>query len=225
MDKEIPELQEDPIDKILAKLDEAFRWGYDEEENRIHPEYLYYMPKYKATLWTLLLLADLKAPKDLPQVEKAMQLITEQFYAPEHGVFRILGMSHFPIPCLNGNMIYLHHYFGTSQIGMINDIIAFFDQYQRFDDGDYKTPRDWPYLGNMSCYGNHTGYWGVVKLLKGISFIPTAQRTREAQRLIGNCITFVLHHEVCFSSHRRDQLLHRDIDKLAFPNSWNSDFL
>jgi hypothetical protein len=24
------------------------------------------------------------------------------------------GMSYFPIPCLNGNMIYLHHYFETS---------------------------------------------------------------------------------------------------------------
>jgi len=218
-------LRNDLIAKLLAKQDEAFRWGYDEEECQVNPEYLYYTPKYKSTLWTLLLLADLKTPQGLPQVEKAMQLVTEQFYAPEHGVFRIPSMTHFPIPCLNGNMIYLHHYFGTSQMAPINDMIAFFDQYQRFDDGDYKTPGTWPYLGNKSCYGSHTCYWGVVKLLKGISFIPKGERTEAAQRLIGNCIEFVLHHEVCFSSHRRDELLHRDMDKLAFPNSWKSDFL
>ena len=225
MDKGITELREALTEKILAKQDEAFRWGYDGEEYQVHPEYLYYTPKYKSTLWTLLLLADLKAPRGLPQVEKAMQLVTEQFYDPEHGVFRIPGMTHFPIPCLNGNMIYLHSYFGTSHMAPINDIIAFFDQYQRFDDGGYKTPSDWPYLRNKSCYGNHTCYWGVVKLLKGISFIPKAERTGAAQRLIENCIEFVLLHEVCFSSHRRDELLHHDIDKLAFPNSWKSDFL
>ena len=225
MDQEITALRKDLIDNILAKQDEAFRWGYDEEDHRIHPDYLHYTPKYKATLWTLLLLADLKTPADLPQVRPAMQLVTEQFYAPEHGIFRIPGMSHFPIPCLNGNMIYLHHYFQTDQTAMLNDIITFFDQYQRFDDGGYKTARAYPYLGNISCYGSHTCYWGVIKLLKGISFIPRTERTKEAQHLIENCIEFVLHHEVCFSSHRRDELLHRDIDKLAFPNSWKSDFL
>lgn len=225
MDKGITELREALTEKILAKQDEAFRWGYDEEEYQAHPEYLYYTPKYKSTLWTLHLLADLKAPRGLPQIEKAIQLVTEQFYDPEHGVFCIPGMTHFPIPCLNGNMIYLHSYFGTSQMAPFNDIIAFFDRYQRFDDGDYKTPGAWPYLRNKSCYGKHTCYWGVVKLLKGISFISKAERTQAAQRLIENCIAFVLLHEVCFSSHRREELLHRDMDKLAFPNSWKSDFL
>jgi hypothetical protein len=65
----------------------------------------------------------------------------------------------------------------------------------------------------------------VTKLLKGISFIPKTQRTKEAQQLIENCIDFVLHHEVCFSSHHRDRFLHRDIGKLTFPNFYKSDFL
>jgi len=65
----------------------------------------------------------------------------------------------------------------------------------------------------------------VTKLLKGISFIPKPHRSKEAQRLIENCIEFVLHHEVCFSSHGRDRLLHKDIGKLTFPNFYKSDFL
>jgi hypothetical protein len=65
----------------------------------------------------------------------------------------------------------------------------------------------------------------VTKLLKGISFIPKIQRTKEAQQIIENCIDFVLHHEVCFRSHNRDRFLHRDIGTLTFPNFYKSDFL
>jgi hypothetical protein len=65
----------------------------------------------------------------------------------------------------------------------------------------------------------------VTKLLKGISFIPKIHRAKGAGQLIANCIDFVLQHEVCFSSHNRDRLLHRDIGTLTFPNFYKSDFL
>jgi hypothetical protein len=149
----------------------------------------------------------------------------QQFYAPEHGIFRLPGDSHFPIPCLNGNLIYLYHYFKLAQPETLDQTIAFFAAHQRFDDGNFKTPKTYPYFSNDSCYGKHTCYWGVTKLFKGISFIPKAQRTTAAQQLIENCIDFVLHHEVCFSSRHPDRFLHRDIDKLAFPNFYKSDFL
>jgi hypothetical protein len=134
-------------------------------------------------------------------------------------------MSHFPIPCLNGNMIHIHHYFKSSHPEKLDITINFFNTYQRFDDGDFKNPRSYPYCSNISCYGKHTCYWGVIKLLKGISFIPKTQRTIEAQQLIEKCIDFVLDHDVCFSSHHGDKFLHRDIGRLTFPNFYKSDFL
>jgi hypothetical protein len=173
----------------------------------------------------MLLLADIKAPVDIPQIKPSILLITERFYDPEYGIFRLPGMSHFPIPCLNGNMIHLHHYFKSSHPEIVDKTINFFNTYQRFDDGDFKCPRSYPYCSNISCYGKHTCYWGVTKLLKGISFIPKIQRTREAQQLIERCIDFVLNHEVCFSSHHGDKFLHRDIGRLTFPNFYKSDFL
>ena len=122
-------------------------------------------------------------------------------------------------------MIYLHHYFETSHPKALDRIIDFFVAYQRFDDGDFKTPKTYLYCSNTSCYGKHTCFWGVTKLFKGISFIPKTHRSKEAKQLIENCIEFVLHHEVCFSSHHRDRLLHKDIGKLTFPNFYKSDFL
>ena len=213
------------IEQILAKQDDAFRWGFNERQARERPEYLHYSPMFKSTLWTLLLLADIKAPVDLPQIKASIRIVTERFYDPKHGIFRLPGMSHFPIPCLNGNLIYLHHYFKTSHLETLDKTISFFDTYQRFDDGDFKTPKSYPYCSNTSCYGTHTCYWGVTKLLKGISFIPKIRRTNEAQRLLDHCIEFVLRHEVCFGSRHSDRLLHRDIGKLTFPNFYKSDFL
>jgi len=210
MDTEITDIRKHAIEKILAKQDDSFRWGFDEKQARErpdYPDYLYYSPNFKSSLWTLLLLADIKAPVDIPQIKPSIRLITERFYDPEHGVFRLPGMSHFPIPCLNGNMIYLHHYFETSHSETLDQTIGFFAAYQRFDDGDFKTPKTYPYCSNNSCYGKHTCYWGVTKLLKAI------------------CIDFVLQHEVCFRSHHRDKFLHHDIDKLTFPNFYKSDFL
>ncbi|MEW5831089.1 MAG: hypothetical protein AB1846_19530 [Chloroflexota bacterium] len=225
LDTETADLRKRTIEAVLARQDGSFRWGFDEAQARERPEYMHYSPNFKSTLWTLVLLADLKTPAGIPQIEPSLRLVTGHFYDPEHGIFRLPGMSHFPIPCLNGNLIYLHHYFGMPPSESLDRTVGFFAAYQRFDDGGFKTPATYPYCSNTSCYGKHTCYWGVTKLLKGISFIPKSQRTPEAQRLIGNCIEFVLHHEVCFSSRHRDRLLHRDIGRLTFPNFYKSDFL
>ncbi len=225
MDTEITDIRKNVIDKILAAQDDFFRWGYDKKQASARPEYLYYSPNFRSTLWTLLLLADIKAPVNLTQIISSISLITGHFYDPQHGVFRLPGMSHFPIPCLNGNMIYLHQYFNISDSDALDNTISFFAAYQRFDDGEFKTPESYPYCSNCSCYGSHSCYWGAAKLFKGVSFIPRIHRTKDAQRLIENCIDFVLHHEVCFSSHNEKKFLHRDIGTLTFPNFYKSDFL
>jgi len=219
------EIRKQTIEKILAKQDASFRWGFDKKQTLERPEYLYYSPNFKSTLWTLLLLADIKAPVDISQIKPSIRLITERFYDPENGIFGLPDKTRFPIPCLNGNMIYLHQYFESSQSEVLDKTIGFFAAYQRFDDGDFKTPKSYPYYSNIFCYGKHTCYWGATKLFKGISFIPKIQRNIEAQRLIENCIDFILHHEVCFRSHKSGEFLHRDIGKLAFPNFYKSDFL
>ena len=225
METDITRIREHIIQAILARQDAAFRWGFDELEARERVQYLYYTPKYKATLWTLVLLADLKAPPGLAQVSAAMRLVIERFYHPEHGIFTLPDKSHFPIPCLNGNMIYLLQYFSMPHPEDLEKTINFFAAYQRFDDGNFQTPASYPYCRNKSCYGSHTCYWGVTRLFKGLSFIPEAQRSDEARRLLAECIEFVLHHEVCFSSRSPEGFIHPSIARLTFPNFYRNDFL
>ena len=210
------------VHEILGRQDENGCWNVLEPGDKYYPDYQHYCPKYKSSLWTLVFLADLKCGDYNP--EKPFRIITESFYDNQNGIYT-LGKSHFPIPCLNGNMLYLHSYFGFYNDPAVNRIVDFFDEYQRFDDGDYKTPTGYPYFSNRSCYGRHTCYWGVVKLLKGLSFLPAARRSVNAKRLLSECIDYVLLHDVCFSSHDKSEYLHPSICKLSFPHMYKSDFL
>lgn len=218
------EIEKTITSKILELQDERGCWNVLKEGDKYFPQLNYYVPNYKSTLWTLIFLADIKAdPKD-NRFLKPLKIVNEQFFDKQIGIFTI-GKSHFPIPCLNGNMIYLHSYFQVGEEKIINGVVDFLVKYQRFDDGDFVTPSSFPYCSNRSCYGKHTCYWGVLKLLKGLSFIAAEKHTDKAKDLINKCIDFILLHEVCFSSHSKSEFIHTNIKHLTFPNMYESDFL
>lgn len=217
------------IEKTFAKQDRYGRFAYDPEIKKSRPGYEHYLPKYKTTLWTLITLADLKCnPKD-KRARKALSLILKDMYRPKRGIFgwsKDTYGSHEPAPCLNGNILYLYFYFGRKRTKKLENVIKFFHKYQRFDDGNFKTPRKSPYNGRKDrCFSAHTCYWGVTKLFKGLSFIPLSERTLESHELMRNCVEFIMLHNVCYSSHHKNKLLHHMIERLTFPNMYQSDFL
>lgn len=212
------------VDAIIAHADMSGCWNVLTSDDPGFSEWNYYVPTYSSTLWTLVLIADMACSYKKDHFIKPLMIMSDYLYDEDNGIYTI-KKSHFPIPCLNGNLIYLHSFFGSGDWERTDGVIDFFSKYQRFDDGDYKTPSDYPYFSNKSCYGKHSCYWGVVKLLKGLSFIPKKRRSVNAKKLIGDCIEFILMHSVCFSSHNPDQFLHAMINKLTFPNMYTADFL
>lgn len=221
MDKKIVEAT---TSEIMGLQDENGCWNVLSEGDKDFPTLNYYVPNYKSTLWTLVLLADIQTDAGNQSLLKPLKVISEHFLDRKTGIYSI-GKSHFPIPCLNGNMLYLHSYFHYEREEVVDSIVDFFVEYQRFDDGNFKTPSSFPYCSNRSCYGRHTCYWGVVKLLKGLSFLPAGKRSEKAQKLIKDCIDFILLHEVCFSSHNPSDFIHKGIKYLTFPNMYHGDFL
>ncbi|MEL7586923.1 MAG: hypothetical protein AAGU19_09430 [Prolixibacteraceae bacterium] len=198
-------------------------WKVLAESDRHYPVCLHYVPAYKATSWTLILLADIGHDKDDVRIRKPLREIQNHFFDPVHQIF-CLGKDHFPIPCLNGNMIYLDCYFNGRPGKESLKALDFFCRHQRFDDGSYLNGKN-EFCSNTSCYGKHTCYWGVIKLLKGISFIPKTFRTDAVNALMEKCIRFILLHRVCYSSHRADRIMIKGMDQLSFPNMYKSDFL
>ncbi|MFA5328346.1 MAG: hypothetical protein WC384_11195 [Prolixibacteraceae bacterium] len=211
------------IETIFASQGSNGCWKMLEESNRNYPACLHYSPTYKSTVWTLILLADLQHDPVDERVKLPLNRIQEHFYDPKSGIYS-LGKDHFPIPCLNGNMIYLDAWFNRSLSEKSESAVNFFSEFQRFDDGTYQEPGN-RFCSNTSCFGKHTCYWGVVKLLKGLSFIPKENRNEAAQKLLNRCIEFVLLHRVCFSSRNEGKYLSRGIDKLVFPCMYQSNFL
>jgi hypothetical protein len=211
------------IHKIFEAQGENGFWKMLPPSDKHYPSCLHYAPNFKATLWTLLLLADLGLDPNDERVKKPLSELQCHFFDPKFGIYT-LKEDHFPIPCLNGNMIYLDAYFNGKPSEKSQQALAFFHKYQRFDDGKYETPPN-EFCNNKSCYGKHTCYWGVVKLLKGISFIPQEYRAPNTTDLLNRCIQFVLLHKVCFSSHKPDKIMIPKMDLLTFPNMYKSDFL
>lgn len=221
-------MPEKSADKIVTKIFDLQGdngcWNFVDHRVKKYPEFEHYTPKYKTTLWTLILLADIKHKRNEQRIKRPLKTISEHFYDKKERIF-CLKRSHFPIPCLNGNMLYIHFYFGNKPNVKTENIIEFFNKYQRFDDGGYSTPRGYPYFANKSCYGNHTCFWGIVKLFKGLSFIPEQYRTESTDTLMKKCIDFILLHKVYFSSHNENKFLYPAMEKLTFPNMYHSDFL
>ena len=209
---------------ILERREQNGCWNVLRPGDKYYPDFQYYCPKYKSTLWTMIYLADIGCRTGLQELEKPFKMMSEHFFDEEYGIYS-LGKSHFPIPCLNGNMLYLHNCFGFEDKQKTIRIIDFFTEYQRFDDGDFKTPTSFPYYNNRSCYGRHTCFWGIIKLFKGLSYIPQGKRSSNAELLIRKCIDFILLHNVCFRSHNKTELLHPTIGRLGFPHMYTSDFL
>jgi hypothetical protein len=213
----------DIIRRIFERQGEHGFWTVIPESNKYYPDYVHYVPIYNATLWTLILLADLEADPSDPRVQAPLNELQHHFFDDTFGLFSLKD-DHFPIPCLNGNMIYLDCYFNGRPGAKCRRAIEFFATYQRFDDGCYEGEPN-RFYSNKRCYGKHSCYWGIVKLMKGLSFIPYEFRTPETHDLLDRCIRFVRLHRVCYRSHQADRIMIPKMDLLTFPNMYKSDFL
>ena len=211
------------IERIFDRRDGDGLWELIPKTHKYYPDYLHYVPNYRASLWTLLLLAELECKRDDQRVTKPLEEVKNHLFDREHGIYT-LKEDHFPIPCLNGNMLYIDCYFNGKPDEKSERLLDFFCRNQRFDDGTYEELKN-PFCSNKSCYGKHTCYWGVVKLLKGISFIPKQYRNEAVMELRQKCVDFVLKHKVCYSSHNTSKLMIAKLDHLTFPNFYKGDFL
>jgi hypothetical protein len=211
------------VEKIFQKRNAKGLWKLLTPGEKYYPQYQHYVPNFTASLWVLIYLADLQCDPDDDRIHLPFETIKSHFFDANAGIYT-LGKDHFPIPCLNGNLLYLDAYFNGFGDTRSEKVLQFFAKYQRFDDGKYVEPKN-QFCSNKSCYGAHTCYWGIVKLMKGLSFVPAEKRSKEAKLLLERCIDFILLHKVCFSSRKPDRLMVNKMNLLTFPNMYRADFL
>jgi hypothetical protein len=212
-----------PVPKILAKQHEDTYWEKQEE--------FYEGAIYKGTVWTLILLAELRADGGDRRIRSACEFILDWSQDRGSGGFAYRGTREDGgnhdrvVPCLTGNMLW-----ALARFGYLNDPrwkqgVEWMATYQRFDDGTPKAPKGWPFSTRKSCWGRHTCHMGVVKALKALAEIPANRRTKAVKQTIDNGVEYVLAHHVHKRSHNLNRVSRPQWLKLGFPWLWDSDVL
>jgi hypothetical protein len=180
-----------PISTLLNEMDEAGYWV------KAGPGY---NPKYRSTVWSVILLAQLGASIALDRrIERACQHLFEHALS-ENGQFSISGTPSSTIDCLQGNLCA-----AMLDLGFHDPRLAkAFEWMARSVTGegvapleDKKAPLRY-YAGkcgpDFACGANNKlpCAWGAVKVLLAFGKLPAAERTPLIENAIHRGIDFLL---------------------------------
>lgn len=212
-----------PVPRILDGQDRRGCWG--------KPEDFYLRSKYKGTVWTLLLLAELGADGHDPRLRRACEFILTYSQDRQSGGFacqgtrRVGGDPARVIPCLTGNLLWCLQRLGWHDDERVRRGLAWITRYGRLDDGSSAPPAGWPYDQADKCWGRHTCLMGVVKCLKALAEIPPAARSRAVNAYISQAAEWLLRHHLFKRSHDLARLAQPAWLRFGFPRLWNTDVL
>lgn len=211
------------VPKILAKQSNE---GYWETPKK------FYTPKYKGTVWQLIILAELGADGKNERIRKACEFILENSQDRESGGFSVNssakkggGLHSKVIPCLTGNMVWSLIRFGYLEDPTVQRGIEWIVTYQRFDDGTKQPPKGWPYDGHKDCWGTHTCHMCVVKALKALAEIPAIKRSKDVMNTIEKGAEHMLKHHIHKRSHDLSCVSKPGWLRFGFPLMWQTDVL
>ncbi len=210
------------VPQILNKQKNGGYWGV--------PSDFYVRSKYKGTVWTLIILAELGADGRDERVRKACEFILRNSQHRESGAFSYLGTDEkggrgAVIPCLTGNMVYSLIKLGLLRDERVQHAIEWIVRYQRFDDGLAERVKGWPYDRYASCWGKHSCHMGVIKALKALAEIPVEKRSSDLKNVIDRGIEYVLAHHIYKRSHDLSKVSKPSWLRFSFPKMWQTDVL
>jgi len=216
-------MREGIVPKILAGQKEG---GYWEE-----PEDFYIRTKYRGTVWQLIILAELGADGNDPRIDRVCEFVLESSQDRQSGGFSYRGSREGGgqhsgvIPCLTGNMVW-----SLIRLGRLHDVrvqrgIDWITAYARFDDGERRAPKEWPYEKREPCWGKHTCHSAAAKFLKALAEIPEGERSADVRRTIDGATEYFLRHHIFKRSHDPTKDLKPKWTKIGFPTMWDGDAL
>jgi hypothetical protein len=216
-------MTEGQVPRILAEQQADGHW---EGPDR------FYTAKYRGTVWTLLILAELGADGADARVRAACEAILRDAQDADSGGFSCNrskkaggGLRSMVIPCLTGNLA-----FSLIRLGMLDDprvqrAVDWITTWQRFDDGDGEAPTGGPYDRYEMCWGRHTCSMGAAKALKALAEVPPERRTPAMHATISAGAEYFLRHHVHRRSHDLSKTSKPGWRRLSFPLMYQTDAL
>ncbi len=186
-----------------------------------------YSPKYRATVWQIIFLAELGADPTNERVQRGCEYLLEHSLAST-GAFsaynppRPSGALH----CLNGNLLYALLILGYAGDPRLKAALNWQVQ-SILGEGEtsyYETGTSAPGFACGVNLGQPCG-WGGIKALKALSAIPPDQRTPSMQRAIEAGADFLLSRDPAVADYPYTRRVSPSWFKFGFPLSYWSDVL
>ena len=215
-----------PIAAVLAEMDEAGYWA------RSGPGY---NPKYRSTVWSIILLAQLGA-----SVEEDKRIASACAYLLEHnlvegGQFSTSAAPSGTVDCLQGNLCWALFELGCADARLTKA----FDWMARTVTGEGIAPitdrnaavRYYAYkCGPGFACGVNAGRpcaWGAIKVMLAFSKVPSKQRTPLMKRAIKQGVEFLFSVDPATAAYptRNDAKPNRSWWKFGFPVFYVTDLL
>jgi hypothetical protein len=206
-----------PVPAILAAQNETGYWF------KPGPGY---SPKYRATAWQILFLADLGADPSDERVDRGCEYLLQYNPAPNGAFSYTSQTSSGAVHCINGNLIY-----ALLRLGYASDprLQAAMDWQARAITGEgdvayYKSGTAGPGFACGINLGGACG-WGAVKALKALNAVPTEMRTPLINRAIEASVEFLLSRDPAAADYPYTNRVSSTWFKFGFPLSYWSDVL
>ena len=210
------------VPTILEKQEQEGYWGIPER---------FYRDKYKGTVWTLIILAELFANRNDKRIKNTCEFILNNSQDKISGGFSYDitkkggGLPSGVIPCLTGNMVWSLIRLGYLDDPRVQKGIQWITKYQRFDDGQQDLPKDWAYKSHKACFSKHSCHMGVVKTLKALAEIPINKRSSDVKYTINQAVDYLLIHHIYKKSHDLSKTSKPGWLRLGFPLMYQTDIL
>jgi hypothetical protein len=198
-----------PVREILAAQYPAGYW--------IKPD-VGYSPRYRATVWQVMFLADLGATRTEP-IARACEHVLTHTYHPDLGLFSAHKQATGTFPCLNGNLLRALWRFGYGSHSVVQRIAE--NLAKQVVRAEFRCRCDAVNHGEarLPCV------WGCIKVLRGFAVIPHEARSPAIETTIAQGVDFLLSYDLVRADYPHTQEVSDLWWRFGFPLGYAADAL
>jgi hypothetical protein len=180
-----------------------------------------YSPKYRATVWQVMFLADLGATSN-EAVDRACRFVLEHSLVPEENLFSATKAVTGIIDCLNGNLLRSLHQLGYGDHPLVRE--AFEALARTIVEEGFRC------RANSSIRADKDTWlpcaWGAIKALRALALIPQRQRSPAVNEARDRGADLLLSRNLATADYPSGSGLVSPLwFKLGFPLGYDSDVL
>lgn len=184
-----------------------------------------YWPKWQATVWNLMLLAELGVPSDHPQIKKGceffLKTMDEQdrsWPAPDYPEGDLRGYRLVWEPCVTGNMARTLIQFGYQDDPRVGEMFEWLVRTQ-FKDGGWNCDE-----ADRSKQVKHSSFMSTIEPLWAFSALDPSRWPKRGRETVDRGCEFLLMHRL-YKSDKTFQTINEEWTKLHFPLFYFYDIL